>query len=251
MNLLKILFKPVMFIINRLSIDKQVSIIISVLQNIVSFEEDPSNTLKTLLQLDRYIYVLTGQESIRYGKGLHTKHIHTGYHDFFIKNINAGEHVLDIGCGNGFLSYDIITHVRDIKLLGIDLNKSDIKFAKKNFQHSNLKFNVGDALIDLPNKKFDVIILSNVLEHIEHRVEFLKQIRSKIGPSKYLIRVPLYERDWRVPLMKELGIDYRLDPTHYVEYIPKEFFNELKNAGLMAETFEIRWSELWTVVKVI
>lgn len=251
MNLLKILFKPVMFCLNRFSVDKQVSIITSVLQYLVSFEEDPSNALKTLLKLDRQIYVLIGQEAIRYGNGLHTKHKHTGYHNFFIKNIRAGEHVLDIGCGNGFLSYDIITHVRDIKLFGIDLNKSYIKFAKENFQHSNLKFRVGDALTDLPDEKFDVVILSNVLEHLKHRVEFLTQIRSKIGPSKYLIRVPLFERDWRVPLMKELGLDYRLDPTHYVEYKPKEFFDELKNAGLMAENFVIRWGELWAVVKVI
>jgi len=217
----------------------------------VSLEKDPANSLKMLLKLDRQIYSLTGRDSIRYGGGLHTKHKHTGYHTFFIRNINEGESVIDIGCGNGFLSYDIVTNVKNIKLFGIDLNKSNIEYAKKNFQHPNLKFVVGNALTDLPDEKFDVVVLSNVLEHIEHRVEFLLQIRNKLAPSKYLIRVPLFERDWRVPLMKELGLDYRLDRTHYIEYTQEAFFVELEKAGLRAETHEIRWGEIWAVLKPI
>lgn len=251
MNILKIVFKLGIFILNKFSVDKKVSTITRILQNLVSLENDPSNSLKMLLKLDRQIYALTGRESVRYGKGLHTKHEHTGYHNFFIKNINEGESVLDIGCGNGFLSYDIVINVKNVNLFGIDLNKSNIESAKENFQHPNLKFVVGNALTDLPDEKFAVVILSNVLEHIEHREKFLTQIRNKIAPSKYLIRVPLFERDWRVPLMKELGLDYRVDPTHYIEYKPNEFLEELKKAGLKAVTFEICWGEIWAVVKAI
>ena len=251
MNLLKILVNPVTFILSKLSVDKRVSITAYILQQWTSLEKDPANSLKMLLKLDRHIYSLTGRESIRYGGGLHTKHKHTAYHTFFIKNINEGESVLDNGCGNGFLSYGIVNNFKNVKLVGIDLNKSNIEFAKKNFRHPNLKFVEGNVLTDLPNEEFDVVIMSNVLEHIEHRVEFLTQIRNKIAPSKYLIRVPLFERDWRFPLMKELGIDYRSHPTHYIEYKQEEFFEELEEAGLKAENFEIRWGELWAVVKAI
>ena len=249
MNLLKILVNPIIFILSKLSVDKRVSITAYILHQWASLEKDPANSLKLLLKLDRHIYSLTGRESIRYGGGLHTKHKHIGYHNFFIKNINVGESVLDIGCGKGFVSYDIVTNVKNIKLFGIDRNKNNIEFAKKNFQHSNLHFEVGNALTDLPDEEFDVVIISNVLEHIEHRVEFLTQIRFKISPSKYLIRVPLIERDWRMPLMKELELDYRLHPTHYIEYTQEEFFEELKTAGLKAEAIEIRWGEIWAVVK--
>ena len=84
--------------------------------------------LKNVVKIDRQIYSLTGRESIRYGIGLHTKHKHTGYHNFFVKNINEGEHVLDIGCGRGFLSYDVVTNMKNVKLVGIDLNKCKIEY---------------------------------------------------------------------------------------------------------------------------
>lgn len=254
MKLLESLFRAVISIsskLNKLSVHKRVSAITVILQEWVSAEKNPSDSLKMLLRLDRAIYFLTGQESERYGDGIHTKHRHTNYHNFFIENINAGDHVLDIGCGNGVLSYDIVSNVKNVKLLGIDLNKNYIRFAKKNYNHPNLKFLVGNALTDLSNETFDVVILSNVLEHFEYRVEFLTQLKTKIKPSKYLIRIPLFERDWRVPLMKELGLDYRLDPTHHIEYTQEEFFAELEKAELKAETSEFRWGEIWAVVKPI
>jgi len=95
-----------------------------------------------------------------------------------------------------------------------------------------------------------VVVLSNVLEHLDDRTKFLKLLKERISPSKYLIRVPIFERDWRVPLKKELGVDYRLDPTHRIEYTQEEFFNELHQTGLRTEAYEVRWGEIWAVAKI-
>jgi hypothetical protein len=57
--------------------------------------------------------------------------------------------------------------------------------------------------------------------------------------------VPLFERDWRVPLKQELGIDYRLDPTHCTEYTLESFASEMKDAGLKVTYQEVRWGEIW------
>ena len=51
--------------------------------------------------------------------------------------------------------------------------------------------------------------------------------------------------------MKELGMDYRLDPSHFIEFTQEEFFEELDKAGLKSETYEIRWGEIWAVAKAI
>jgi hypothetical protein len=60
-----------------------------------------------------------------------------------------------------------------------------------------------------------------------------------------LIRVPLFERDWRVPLKKELGVEWRLDPTHETEYTIESWAQEIEEAGLKVTHQEIRWSEIW------
>jgi ubiquinone/menaquinone biosynthesis C-methylase UbiE len=207
--------------------------------------------LKLLLELENRLYVLEGEASVAYGNGIHTKHRHINYHQFFIKNLRPGERVLDIGCGNGFLSYDMVTQVPGVKVVGIELSEANIKFACEHYQHPNLQFIHGDALKLLPHESFDVVTLSNVLEHIEHRVEFLKQIMRQIKPRRLILRVPLFERDWRVPLKKELGIDYRLDATHCIEYTQEDFFAELQLAGLKATHNEFRWGEIWSVAEPI
>lgn len=209
----------------------------------------PKDSLKFLLCLEREIYLFTGNEACRYGNGIHTKHRHTGYHNFFIKNIKAGDRVLDIGCGNGSLAYDIVKSKNDVFLFGIDINEENIEYAQQNFKHNNLKFIHGDALKDLPNENYNIVILSNVLEHIKDRINFLKTLKKNISPEKILIRVPMYERDWRVPLMDEIGIDSRLDNTHFIEYRYEDFIDELTSADIEIISMETRWGEFWSVCK--
>lgn len=118
--------------------------------------------------------------------------------------------------------------------------------AKQRYSASNIEYIIGDVIEDLPDQKFDVIILSNVLEHIENRTEFLRRIKNLA--SKILIRVPMLNRDWITLYKKELGIEWRLDRTHYVEYTLASFKKELKKAELSLENYSIQFGEIWAVV---
>lgn len=198
-----------------------------------------------LMSLDQRLYPLHGRAAVAYGHGIHTKHRHTRYHDFFIRHIGQGDRVLDVGCGMGALAFDVAEQ-SNARVVGIDLNRRSIQQAMSQFAHPRVEYHCGDALRDLPEEAFDVVILSNVLEHIEHRPEFLRQLCTTVKPRSLLIRVPLYERDWRVPLKEELGIDYRLDRTHYTEYSQESFVAEMKAAGLHPTYMEIRWGEVWS-----
>ncbi|MEW6068858.1 MAG: methyltransferase domain-containing protein [Nitrospirota bacterium] len=208
----------------------------------------PFDSLKFLFDIENRNYQLEGHASVRYGNGVHTKHWHIKYHDFFIENIPPRSRVLDVGCGIGALAYDIAMKVPDVFVYGVDVAENNIKVCKERFQLKNINYVHGDALNDLPDEKFDVIVLSNVLEHIEKRVEFLRVLSEKYKPRKILIRVPMFERDWRVPLKKELGVDYRLDSTHHIEYCQEEFFDELKSAGLTVIHYTIKWGEIWAEI---
>jgi len=200
--------------------------------------------LRFVLQIDNQLYQLIGEQAVRYGNGIHPKHHHTDYHNFFVSRIPPGSRVLDVGCGNGLLAYEIATRIPRSKVLAIDISPRAIKKATDSFRADNLEFICGDALKELPDQAVDVIVLSNVLEHLEPRVPFLKTLARRYRPQKFLIRVPMFERDWRVPLKKELGIEYRLDRTHRIEYRVGEFFAEISKAGLATVFSEIKWGEI-------
>lgn len=244
----KLVISSLVWWLKKLSLSDQVETLSSLIRRSIR-KKSAKKGLQFLFRLENYLYPLESDLSIAYGKGIHTKHKHIKYHSFFIRNLKPGEHVLDIGCGNGFMCYKMVTQAPGLKVTGIDLSKSNIEFAQKHYQHPNLDFIHGDALKKLPNEKFDVVTLSNVLEHFKQRVKFLKRVVQIIKPKRLIIRVPSFERDWRVPLKKELGIDYRLDPGHFIEYTQESFLKEIKRAGLEVINMECRWGEIWSVAR--
>ena len=88
--------------------------------------------------------------------------------------------------------------------------------------------------------------MSNVLEHIDKRVEFLMSLK-KLAP-KFLIRVPMLNRSWIDVYKKELGLEYLLDKTHFIEYTFEGFKEEVGKAGLRVLDYSIQFGEIWAVV---
>lgn len=201
--------------------------------------------IKIPLRIHSFSYRVVGFLSQKVEEsGIHPKHRLMNYHKFFVDNVDKDDVVLDVGCGNGALSYDVAKKAK--KVVGIDLNEKNISFAKERYSKENIQYICGDVLKDLPNEKFDVIIMSNVLEHIENRVEFLGRMREKA--AKFLIRVPMINRDWITLYKKEMGMDYRLDKGHFVEYTLESFEEELRRAGLKNKDYSVQFGEIWAVI---
>lgn len=213
---------------------------------------NPKDSLTLLLKLDNRLYELQGKQAIAYGNGVHTKHRHMNYHDFFVKNIQTKEHVLDIGCGYGAVAYTIALKV-DAHITAIDIDEKNIAKAIEHHNLPNIKYVIGNILGDistlLKEQSFDVILMSNVLEHLPNRPQLLYHLQQVIQPKRFLIRVPLFERDWRVPLKKELGLEWRLDDTHEIEYTLETFAAEMVEAQLKITHLEVRWGEIWAVLE--
>ena len=150
---------------------------------------------------------------------------------------------MDLGCGNGFLTFALAQKAKLV--LGLDLNPKNIAFARKKFSAANLKYKAAD-ITKIKKQGFDVIVLSNVLEHIKNRVSFLQKIK-KTGP-KILLRVPLFNRDWLTLYKKELHCEWRLDQTHYTEYTLRSLHKELTKSGLSIKKYSIQFNEIWAVV---
>ena len=96
---------------------------------------------------------------------------------------------LDIGCGGGLLSERISR--LGASVTGIDVTKRSIEIAKTHALNSGLNINYinTDILSFIKNnspKQFDLIIASEVIEHLDNRSFFFKQI-SKLLKNKGIL----------------------------------------------------------------
>jgi 2-polyprenyl-3-methyl-5-hydroxy-6-metoxy-1,4-benzoquinol methylase len=203
--------------------------------------------MRELLQIDTDVTGLINEKAIDYGDGVHVKHRLMRYHDFFVDRVRPGERVLDIGSGNGAVAHSVATRSSAV-VVGLDMSAENVAGARSMFSHASLTFVVGKAPDDVPAERFDVVMMSNVLEHLEHRVEFLRLIQKRVSPQRWLLRVPMFDREWRVAMRKELGLYYFGDPTHATEYTQASFEAEMREAGFKITDLQISWGEIWAEV---
>jgi len=200
--------------------------------------------LTIFVWLHNFSYTMISSIAVRLNSGEHPKHAILNYHHFFLSNVNSQEAVLDVGCGLGEVASDIAQKARLV--VGIDIDAQKIASAKKRHAHPNLTFTVGDATRYPFNQKFDVIMLSNTLEHIKNRVALLQKLK-KLAP-RLLIRVPLLTRDWLPVYKMKMGFEYRLDKTHFIEFTEEIFQQEIEQAGLRIQNVYTKFGELYAVV---
>ena len=202
--------------------------------------------LQLFLKLHSFSYKMVSMLSVRVNNGLHPKHRIMNYHKFFVDRVSETDVVLDIGCGNGALTYDISLKAKSV--VAVDINKENILIAESKYYNDNIEYICADATVDLLDRKFDVIILSNVLEHLSARVEMLIYLKKCLNyGGKFLIRVPCLDRDWISLYKKELGLPYMLDPTHYIEYTNQTFAEEIEAACLSITYQQRNFGEIWAV----
>ena len=85
---------------------------------------------------------------------------------------------------------------------------------------------------------------------MNNRDKFLQNLLIAAKTSRMLIRVPLFERDWQLPLRRELGVNYFSDDDHKIEHQLNEFYLDIKNAGLEAVEALTLWGEIWADCRV-
>jgi SAM-dependent methyltransferase len=205
---------------------------------------DRAAGLENLLNLTGPIEKAIGESCMRQDGGVHPKHALTQYHRFFTSRIQPGDKVADIGCGIGFLAYDVAKECQ-AEVHAVDISARSICEAQRRFRLPSLHFLCADATQALPIGDCDVVILSNILEHIAERGEFIKILAGTFHPKRLLIRVPVFDRHWIVPLKKRLALNYFLDKTHFVEHTSREWLEEFQRFGLRPTFFQVCWGELW------
>lgn len=94
--------------------------------------------------------------------------------------------VLDAGCGTGNqLTIPLAEKFSGIKFTGIDNDAQSIESAKSSNSLQNLKFACFHDIES--NEKFDLIIASEVIEHVEKPEEFLMHLKGRLSDNGKLI----------------------------------------------------------------
>ena len=106
--------------------------------------------------------------------------------------------VLNVGGSAGIIDNLLSQHVSHVT--GIDIDKGAIATAKKSYARENLVFKVGDALnIEFADSSFDVVVCSQVYEHVPDAGKMMAEIYRVLKPSGVCYFAAGNRLSWREP----------------------------------------------------
>ena len=162
--------------------------------------------------------------------------------------------ILDIGCGGGLISEGVSKLGADVT--GIDFVKENIKVAKMHAKKNNLNINyiVKDFEKEKITSKFDVIIIFEVLEHLNDWESFLKKIRLNLKKNGILIlstiNKNLISKFFTLDIAENFLKWIPLNTHNYYKFIkPEELefflstnnFKQIRFKGLTYDPIKLNW----------
>lgn len=96
-----------------------------------------------------------------------------------------GQEWIDIGCGNGAFSEEIVTRSAPRRLLGIDPSPDQIAFARTRLSgHATTDFALGDAqALDQQDSSFDVAAMALVLAFLPNPLKGVQEMARVVRPG--------------------------------------------------------------------
>jgi len=90
--------------------------------------------------------------------------------------------LLEVGSSTGIICNELAKRFK--KVVGIDIDKDGVKYAKKKYKRRNLTFKIGDAMnTGFKNDVFDVVVCAQVYEHVPDDVKLMSEIHRILKPG--------------------------------------------------------------------
>lgn len=131
--------------------------------------------------------------------------------------INDGMNILDMGCGDGALTFLIFQKSPNCKIIGVEPDETGRNLAIGKFSKKKARATFIESSASVPDKSQDVIFCADVIEHVSNFDKFLAEINRILKPQGQVVfSTPV--RMTETPNDKE----------HIKEFFPDEF-NQLIN----------------------
>lgn len=162
---------------------------------------------------------------------------------------------LDVGCGGGILTEPLKRLGAEI--IGLDSNANLIKIASDHAKNNSLNITYINRKIEnyFPNKKFDVILCMEVLEHVSNLEIFLNEIKrllkyggffvgSTINKSLSSLFLAKITAEYILNLLPKgtHSWDKFITPKKLSQILKKKKFGEFKEQGTFYNPLLKKWS---------
>ena len=160
----------------------------------------------------------------------------------------APESVLDVGCGEGVLTYRWAQRLHDAPVLGLDLDDPKLQAEWETRQRENLRFGtMPPDRLPCEDQEFDLVAAIEVLEHVPDPRRMVSEM-ARVARRHLLVSVP------REPLWRALNMargaylrDLGNTPGHVNHFTKRGFVTLLSGHG---EIVEICSPLPWTMILV-
>ena len=169
-------------------------------------------------------------------------------------SLNTSGIMLDVGCGEGRHIFGIMQQNPHMQCIGLDMDQKSLKKAEEGYAYfktlsqAGAEFIIGSAYsIPLPNNSVDIVICSEVLEHLHEYNDAINEIYRVLKPGgKFYASVPA---SWPEKICWALSKDYQNQPGGHLRiFNQKSLIEEIKLSGfnfLSSEKFHSIHSPYW------
>ena len=156
-------------------------------------------------------------------------------------SLNESGTMLDVGCGEGRHIFGIMQNYPEMKCIGLDMDDDSLLKAEEGYEFFESISNAGAEFLkgsaySLPfqNNSLDLVVCSEVLEHLHHYNDAVKEIHRVLKPGgKFYASVPA---SWPEKICWALSKDYQNQPGGHLR-----IFNQSK---LVSEISEVGFTFL-------
>lgn len=150
--------------------------------------------------------------------------------------IPDGSMLLDFGCGNMFTAIQLLHHLPNLQVIGVDIIR-DQNLSEETLKDSRLQFiQSASEVLPFPDNHFDGTLALATLHHTPDPVYYLNELKRVIKPGgfvllveemaiNYLDKLYISTEDWLLNKMKE-GVPVPLNFRYHREYL--ETFEQMQ-----------------------